>query len=222
MTAVTLSEVPLFAELAPDRLAALARDSTVSVLAPGAIAALRGQPATALLVVESGGLRAVHESGEGRRLRLGDFRAPCAVDKVALLDTGAYTSTWEAIDRTRIRSIPRAVFLSVLDDVDAVRRHVLAHLAAEVRRHQEERVTMTLADATARVAAWLVAEMAVQGARVELVGGQEGLGESIGASRVTTNRCLQQLADLAVIRVERRAVCVLAPELLARIAVAPI
>ncbi|WP_414690243.1 helix-turn-helix domain-containing protein [Nocardioides sp.] len=51
---------------------------------------------------------------------------------------------------------------------------------------------------------------------VELPHGQEGLGESIGASRVTTNRSLRELARCGVIRLERSAVHVLAPEVLAR------
>ena len=121
----------------------------------------------ALLVVEYGALSAVHDSADGHRLRLGDFRAPCAVDKVAILDAGRYTATWEAIGITRVRWVPRDELMTLLDDVPSVRRHVFTHLAAEVRCHQTERVRTSLDDATTRLAAWLVEQVVAQGVRIE-------------------------------------------------------
>jgi CRP/FNR family transcriptional regulator, cyclic AMP receptor protein len=218
MSPHALAGVPVFAGLSQADLERLAASTSASVLADRAVAAIRGAPATSLLVVERGTLCAVHETADGRRVRLGYFDAPRAVDKVALLDSGTHTATWEAVGRTTVRRVPKQVVLSLIDDVAAVRRHVLAHLASEVRRHQEERVRTASADTGTRVAAWLVEQMASQGVRIVLPHGQEGLAEVVGASRVTTNRCLQQLARRAVIRTEPGAVRVLAPEMLARAA----
>lgn len=208
--------MPLFASLDRERLERIAECSVVRTLENGAAAVRRGEPAVALMVVESGALSAVHDSADGRRLRLGEFRAPCAVDKVAVLDSGRHTATWEAVGRTRVRRVPRDDLIRLLEDVPSVRWHVLAHLAAEVRRHQAERVRTTLDDATTRLAAWLVQQAATRGVHVVLPHGQEGLGESIGASRVTTNRSLQELARCGLVRLEPNAVHVLAPEVLAR------
>ncbi|MEQ7124245.1 Crp/Fnr family transcriptional regulator [Actinopolymorpha sp. B11F2] len=210
-----LATVPLFSMLGDQRLRRLAAHSAVRTIASGTVAATRGEPASHLLVVESGALTAFHDSTQGRRVNLGDFHAPCAVDKAAVLDRGGHTATWQASGTTRLRRFPRDEVLALVDDVPAVRRHVLAHLAAQVRHHQTERIRATLDDATTRAAIWLVQATATHGRRIPLPQGQQGLGEAIGATRVTTNRALRHLARDELIRIEPGAVIVLAPELLA-------
>ena len=191
--------------------------SWVRVFDDGEVAARRDAPTTTLLTVEEGTLEAVHVTADGRRLRLGTFRGPCAVDKVALLDGGTHTATFEALGGARVRYIPRELVLGLINDVASVRRHVITHLATEARRHQAGRVMANTADATTRTATWLVHQMAVTGAIVRLPpGGQQALGEAIGASRVTVNRCLQQLAEETLISLQRPGVIrILSPELLA-------
>jgi CRP/FNR family transcriptional regulator, cyclic AMP receptor protein len=210
-----LATVPLFSMLDDQRLRQLAARSTVRTIPGGTVVAVRGEPASYLLVVEAGALTAFHDSAHGRRVAFGDFPAPCAVDKAAVLDGGGHTATWQASGTTRLRRIARDELLSLLDDVPAVRRHVLTHLAAQVRHHQTERVRAELDDAATRAAAWIVEAAATHGRRIPLPQGQQGLGEAIGATRVTTNRALRHLARAELIRVEPRALVVLAPELLA-------
>lgn len=65
------------------------------------------------------------------------------------------------------------------------------------------------ADATTRVASWLV--RAATG-RVLLPGAQQGLAETLGLTRVSVNRALRALAAGGLVRVEPGAVVVLAPE----------
>jgi CRP-like cAMP-binding protein len=86
-----LAVVPLFTGLDQVRLEGLAARSVVRTVDAGRIVALRGRPATHLIVVERGALTASHSTAGGRRLRLGRFAAPCAVDKAAVLDGGGHT-----------------------------------------------------------------------------------------------------------------------------------
>ncbi|MEE6260244.1 Crp/Fnr family transcriptional regulator [Plantactinospora sonchi] len=211
-----LADVPLFAGLRPERLRQLLDHAPPRVVPAGTVLAVRGEPAGHVLVVEAGTLTAVHETVDGRRLRLGEFTAPCAVDKSAVLDGGRHTATWVAATTVRCRLLPAPELLRLVDDVPAVRRHVLAHLARELRDRQRDLVRTAFADAPTRVAAWLVTSAERTGRRVPLPGAQQGLAETLGLTRVSVNRALRNLADAELVRVEPRAVVLLAPELLAR------
>ncbi|MEO3924078.1 Crp/Fnr family transcriptional regulator [Micromonosporaceae bacterium B7E4] len=210
-----LAAVPVFAGLGPVELGRLLDRSVLRTARPGAVLAVRGQPAEHVIVVEAGTLIGVHDTADGKRLRLGDFAGPCAVDKSAVLDGGGHTATWLAATVLRYRLVPAGELLRLIDDVPAVRRHVLAHLARRLRDRQAELVRTSYADTVTRVAAWLVAAAGRTGRRVPLPGAQQGLAESIGITRVSVNRALRALADAGLVRVEPGAVVVLAPELLA-------
>ncbi|WET82311.1 Crp/Fnr family transcriptional regulator [Amycolatopsis sp. QT-25] len=211
-----LPVVPLFAGLDAERLRRIADRSSVEVVEADRVVAVRGEPATRLIVVESGTVTAARETADGRRLRLGEFPAPCAVDKVAVLDAGAHTATWSAATRARLRFVPAREFLAIVDDVPRVRRHVLARLARDVRELQDELVRASFADVATRVAAWLTRAAGRSGTTVVLPGAQHGLAEAIGATRVSVNRALRALAAEGLISVGPGFVKVLAPELLAR------
>jgi CRP/FNR family transcriptional regulator len=215
LLAMGLADVPLLATLDRARLTRLAAAAPVRAVPAGAVLAVRGEPATHLHIVEAGGVVATRETASGRRLRLGEFPAPCAVDKSAVLDGGGHTATWIARDRCLIRRLPAAEFLALLDDVPAARRHVLTVLARRLRHQQDDLVLASFADAVTRVAAWLVRAAASSGERVVVPGAQEGLAEAIGMTRVSVNRALRTLAADELVRVEPGAVVLLAPELLA-------
>jgi CRP/FNR family cyclic AMP-dependent transcriptional regulator len=210
-----LPSVPLLAGLDHDRLHRLAARSTVRTVAAGCLVAIRGQPCTHLIVVEAGVLTSVHDTVDGQRRRLGEFTAPCAVDKVAVLDSGGHTATWLAATRSRLRLIPSGELLAIIDNVPAARRHVLVHLARCLRDRQDDLVCTSFADASGRTAAWLARAASRTGTRIILPGAQQGLAEAIGMTRVSVNRALRKLAREGLIRVEPGAVVVLAPELLA-------
>jgi CRP/FNR family cyclic AMP-dependent transcriptional regulator len=207
---LVLADVPLFASLTEAQLSRLASVARLREVAADTVVALRGEPARHLVVAETGGLTAVHETATGQRRRLGEFAAPCAVDKAAVLDGGGHTATWVTSARSRLRLVPAEEFLALVD-VPAVRVHVFAQLAGQLRAQQDDLVLTSFADAPTRVAAWLVRAAAP---RVLLPGAQQGLAETLGLTRVSVNRALRELASEGLVRVEPGAVVVLAPELL--------
>jgi CRP/FNR family cyclic AMP-dependent transcriptional regulator len=205
-----LSDVPLFASLSPTQLSRLAAVSVVREHNADTVVVVRDEPARHLIVAETGGLTAVHETAAGQRRRLGEFTAPCAVDKAAVLDGGGHTATWITTARSRLRLVPAAEFLALVD-VPAVRTHVFAQLAGQLRASQDDLVLTSYADATTRVAAWLVRAATP---RVPLPGAQQGLAEALGLTRVSVNRALRTLASEGLVRVAPVVVAILAPELL--------
>jgi CRP/FNR family transcriptional regulator, cyclic AMP receptor protein len=207
-------DAPLFAALGSDRLATLAAVSTLSTVDAGEVVAHRGTPATRLIVVETGAFAAVRETADGQRLRLGEFPAPCAIDKAAVLDAGGHTATWMAAVRSQIRLIPAAELFAIIDDVPAARRHVLRILAGQVRDQQDDLAQASFGDAITRTAAWLARAAGRSGSKIILPGGQQGLAESIGMTRVSVNRALRSLTEEGLVHVGPGTVTVLAPELL--------
>jgi CRP/FNR family transcriptional regulator len=205
-----LADVPLFVSLSPDQLARLAAVAPARDVEADTVLALRGEPACHLIVAETGAMTAIHETAAGRRRRLGEFPAPCAADKAAVLDGGGHTATWLTTARSRLRFVPSAEFLALVD-VPTVRAHVFRTLAGQLRTQQDDLVLTSYADATTRVAAWLVRAATT---RVRLPGAQQGLAETLGLTRVSVNRALRTLAADGLVHVEPGAVTILAPELL--------
>lgn len=210
-----LRGVPLLSGLGDDRLRTVWDASMTREVAAGVTLRRAGEPATRLLVLLRGEVSASAVSAAGRVVGLGTWHGPCALDKIAVIDGGGHTATLTAAGDCRLLSVPRPVLLELVDDVAAVRRHVLRVLAGQARRGQRAFTAVATLPAEARLAAWLL-ESAADGrsVRVVLTGGQQGLGEALGVSRVTVNRALTRLRRDGLVAVERGAVRLLAPELL--------
>ena len=78
----------------------------------------------------------------GRIVHFGDFAAPCALDKVAVIDGRGHTATLTALTACAVRSLPRDLFDALVDSAPAARRHVLRVLADHAR-HEQERFAAT-------------------------------------------------------------------------------
>ncbi len=206
-----LADVPLLATLPPTTLSRLAAISPTTTVTANKVIATRGEPATHLLVVTTGGLTAVHETEDGHRRRLGEFPAPCAVDKAAVLDGQGHTATWLTTTRTTLTRIPAKSFLALID-IPTIRTHVFTHLATQLRTQQTNLVLTSYTDATTRVATWLVMTATPT---PQLPGTQQGLAETLGLTRVTVNRALKTLERENLIKIEQNNIKILAPELLA-------
>ncbi len=178
----------------------------VRLMPVGQVVARAGDPATHLLIVESGSLAAVHETPAGSRVRLAAVTGPCTLDKAATLHEAVHTTTWTATDACRIRLLPARVLRHLLHQEPALREHVLRYLAAEVNAHRRSRMRRAASDPIAQVADWLVETERAVGSSIPLPGGQQGLGEELGLSRVTVNRALSALVAAGAVRVRPRLV----------------
>jgi CRP-like cAMP-binding protein len=222
-----LRDVPLFAPLPDAGLRRLWDTSVPRHYATGEILRAQGTPADHLLVLLSGGTAASATTAAGRVVRFGTWHAPCALDKVALLDGAGHTATYTALTPCTVRAVPRARFTALLDDSTAVRAHVLRLLAAQARAHQHRLTDTATLPCEARLAAWLLNASATgatpttgaastTGAFATLPGGQRELADLLGVTRVTVNRALSRLRHDGLIGPPRNGrIEILAPELLA-------
>jgi CRP/FNR family transcriptional regulator len=184
-------EIPLLAGLPHARLAEAWAASRPERYGSGEALRRAGEPADRLVLLLDGRVAAVSVTAGGTVVRHGAWTRPCALDKTAVIDGKGHTATFVAETQVHVRALPRAAFLSLVDDAAAVRGHVLRFLAAEARR-QQERVVDAVLPAEARLAAWLLRE-ADQAGRVRLPASQQQLAELLGLTRVTVNRALGAL-----------------------------
>ncbi|PUB30120.1 CRP/FNR family transcriptional regulator [Promicromonospora sp. AC04] len=175
-----------------------------------------GDRAEHLLLVLHGRVSATVTTATGRVVRLGEWTGPCALDKVAVIDGRGHTASLTAITPCSVRSLPRARFEELVDDVPAVRRHVLRLLAGQARHQQERFADAATLPVEARLATWLLEQAEGSSrAHIELPGTQQDLADLLGTTRVTINRTLSRMRRDGLVEITGHSVEVLAPELLA-------
>lgn len=190
-------------------------DSAPHAVSAGQVLRNAGDPASHLLLLLHGRVAATTTTAAGRVIRFGDWTAPCALDKIAVIDGGGHTATLTTLAPCVVRGLPRDRFLALVDDVSAVRTHVLRTLAGYARRQQERLTATATLPTDARLSAWLLDQAAAApGRRVPLPGSQQALADLLGVTRVTINRALARLQRDGLIELQRRTIVVLAPELL--------
>ncbi|WP_432110066.1 Crp/Fnr family transcriptional regulator [Streptomyces sp. AA1529] len=212
----SLAQVPLLASLPDDTLRRLWREARPHTAAAGTALRRAGDPAAHLLLLLRGRVAAATTTRTGRVVRFGEWAAPCALDKVAVIDGAGHTATFTALTPCALRHLPRTRFLELVDGTAQVRTHVLRVLADDARRQQQRLIAAATLPAEARVAAWLLEQAATApGTRVPLPGGQQALADLLGVTRVTVNRALARLRRDGLVEIRGSVLVLLAPELLA-------
>jgi CRP/FNR family cyclic AMP-dependent transcriptional regulator len=152
----SLSKIPLLGMLTEVRLRTLWARSRPHRYVARQVLRNAGDPTTHLLLLLHGRVTATVTTFAGRTVRFGDFAAPCALDKVAVIDGRGHTASLTALTACAVRSLPRDLFYTLVDSAPAARRHVLRVLAVHAR-HEQERfaATATLSTET-RLATWLL------------------------------------------------------------------
>ena len=210
-----LERVPLFRDLGAAEIDALARSVTRSTYDRGDTIFREGDPGDALFVVLDGRVRISNESETGIEAILVTLRPGEFFGSLALLDGAPRSATATALDAVDILVLPRDAFLGLIDEVPAIREHVLVALAKEIRRltaHVEE---LHFLDIAGRLAARLARLADEQGSvapdgsiRIEGPLSQGELAAMVGSTRQSVNRFLGDLVDDGLVRVERDAIVV--------------
>jgi CRP/FNR family transcriptional regulator, cyclic AMP receptor protein len=211
----SLARIPLLGMLTEVRLRMLWARSRPRHCAAQEVLLSAGDPATHLLLLLQGRVAATVTTVAGRIVHFGEFAAPCALDKVAVIDGGGHTATLTALTACAVRSLPRDLVHALIDSAPATRRHVLRVLADHARREQARFAATFALSTEARLAAWLLEQAGrTSDGRVTLPGSQEGLADLLGVTRVTISRALARLRRDGLILVGRGRVDIVAPELL--------
>jgi CRP-like cAMP-binding protein len=168
----------------------------------------QGDPGDALHLVSSGAVKIVLPSLDGEEAIIATLRSGDFFGELALLDGAPRSATAVAVEPTETWTLPRELFLSLLDRDKALRESLLAGIARELRRitgHVEE---LHFLDLAGRLASHLgrLARDADPGAsevRLDWPYTQSDLAAMIGGTRQSVNKLLAELVERGLVAIEK-------------------
>jgi CRP-like cAMP-binding protein len=167
-------------------------------------------PGDALFIVASGSVKVVLPSNEGSEPAIVAVLGPGEFfGELALLDGAPHSATIVAVEPTETLVLRREAFLDLIDTEPALRRALLASLAAEIRRLTGHVEDLHFLDLPGRLASRIVRLAADRprepggAVRIPWPYTQSELAGMIGGSRQSVNRLLSDLADEGLVRLER-------------------
>jgi CRP/FNR family cyclic AMP-dependent transcriptional regulator len=201
-----LAQVPLFAELRREELAPLAARLRRRRYAKGAVVFLEGDPGTNLCIVETGVVKILLTSAEGKEIVLGLFGAGDFFGELALLDGEPRSADAIAAESSQLLLLERADFLRYLEANPRAVIWLLTVLGQRLRRDAELMQEAVFLDVPARLARVLLrlAGAPDQLGDVPLVIparlSQAELASMVGTTRESINRWLRAYERRGLIR----------------------
>jgi CRP/FNR family cyclic AMP-dependent transcriptional regulator len=176
----------------------------------------QGDPGDALHIILSGRVKISSPSDTGVEAILATLRPGEFFGSLALLDGAPRSASATAVEATETLILPRDRFRQLVNDVPAIRDHVLAELAHELRRLTNHVEELHFLDIAGRLAARLARMAEEQGGapgegeiRLEGPITQGELAAMVGSTRQSVNKLLGYLTEDGLIRQERDAIVVL-------------
>jgi len=167
-----------------------------------------GDPGDALFIVSSGSVKILVTPEDGSEPAILAVVGPGGFfGELALLDGGARSATAVAVDGVETLVLRREAFDRLVDEDAAIRRALLAALAAEIRRLTAQVEDLHFLDLPGRLARHVLREIAVEGeslpsteVRMPWPYTQGELAGMIGGSRQSVNRLLADLVSQGLLR----------------------
>jgi len=131
-----IQDVPLFAEMPPEQLAALAASAEHRVYEPGAAIFHQGDVPEYLYVVESGAVEVVLPM-RGDDIILASFEAGSFFGELAVFDSEKRTATARATADTRLLCVPLRVVAGVIERHPGAARHFMGVVIHRLRGADE-------------------------------------------------------------------------------------
>jgi CRP/FNR family transcriptional regulator, cyclic AMP receptor protein len=215
-----LAEVELFGELDDGTRLAIAGRAGRRVVQKGQVVVWQDEPGESMFVLLEGAVKLVVSSKDGELVELARLVAPASFGELAVLDGGPRSATVEAVERSHLLVVMRAELLRLLRSDEKVAEALLRLLGAMVRRTTRQVTELAFLSLQGRVAAKLLelADPAGQGpARTRRLT-QVELATMVGGARQSVNQALKSLEARGYIRAAGRAVEILDPQSLRRLA----
>ena len=192
----TLRAHDLFRRFAAEDVAALSEIAVDKRWASGATIFQRGDEGDGMIVVTEGQVRLSLLAHNGREISLKHAGPGEIVGEIALLDGGPRSADATALTQTRGRFVPRAGFQRLVDQRPGLLRAINMYLCQRLRDTNELVESLALLPIEARLARFMLKQMAMAAVDDEAEGGlslamsQSALASLVGASRPKLNRVL--------------------------------
>lgn len=209
-----LRTIALLDGVAPERLAALARECAWRNCEAGQRIISRDAGDRDMYMIVSGRVRVTTYSAAGRQVTFRDFGAGEHFGEVAAIDGMPRSADVVALQSTLLASLPRAAFGRLLREEPAVAERLLRDLAALVRRLSERVIDLSTLGVHQRLYAEvlrLAREAGVKDnrARVDPAPKHADLASQVSTYREQVTRELSALAKAGVLGKDGRALVVL-------------
>ncbi len=189
-----LRNVPIFSDIDENELIQIARVGVRKKYKRGNVILLEEEIGAALFVIISGKVKIIRSDEDGREVILSILGENDFFGEMALLDGLARSASVVAITKSELFMIHRRDFLKLLNDYPAVGISLLKELTMRLRKADTQIKSLSLKDATGRVAN-VILQLAddigkIRKGRVEIdqLPLQQDLANMAGTSRETISR----------------------------------
>jgi CRP/FNR family transcriptional regulator/CRP/FNR family cyclic AMP-dependent transcriptional regulator len=213
-----LSQVPLFAGLAPDRLGELGQMVRRRTYHRGETIFHKGDPGNGLYVITNGQVKIVLPSEAGEEAMLAVLNPGDFFGELALFDGLPRSATVTAVQNAEVLLLHRDDFLSFVGRNPEVAVALFEVLSRRLRATDELVEDAIFLDVPGRLAKRLLdladkhGRRTDQGVEIDLKLTQQDLAAMVGATRESINKHLGWLRDRNIILLDRQRIVLLRPE----------
>jgi CRP/FNR family transcriptional regulator len=213
-----LRSVAYFAELPPERLAALGGELRWRRYEAGEPILTEGEPCRGLHMIAEGRVKVFKTTDSGRQQVLRILGAGRTFNDVPVFDGGPNPGNVAALANSRIALLPTARMLWLVRNESAVAAAAVHILAARLRGTTLMVEDLALRGVTARIARLLLERAArkPEPGPASLPLTQKDLAGMVGSVREVVHRTLKMLEQEGAVRVGRGSIAVLEPAILER------
>jgi CRP-like cAMP-binding protein len=185
-----------------------------------------GSPGDIMMAVVTGTVRIVATSPHGKEIVLGDLKAGEVFGEIALLDGGERSADAVALTNCELVALERRDMMAALQRSPEACLRLLEVLSRRLRETDERITEIAFFELPVRLAKVLL-RTAVQPAAATRSGqpkvalSQRELGNMIGGTRESVNRCLRDWQRRGILELKDRWTIILKPEALRELVTSP-
>lgn len=206
MNSDILKNIPLFSELNDRDLEKISQVASKKRYHKDNIILIEEEVGSTMFVILSGRVKISRISDDGREVILSILSDGDFFGEMSLLDGHTRSANVTAIEKSELIVIRREEFLQMLRDYPQIAINLLKELAQRIRKSDEHIKSLSLQDATGRVASTLLRIAEDSGVfrrgQVEIseLPLQQDLANMAGTSRETISRVIKSLSDEGYLR----------------------
>ena len=213
-----MKAVSYFSALDETGLSLLAKSVIRRKYDPEQVVLLEGEPCAGLYIVESGWLKAVKISVDGREQVLQTLQPGDVFNAISVFTDSLNQATVIALETSLVWLVRRGVLLQLLDDHPFLMRQVVQDLAGRVMHLIQMVEDLSLRSVEARLARLLLEQAHDESVQRRRWATQSEMAARLGTVSDVVNRALRKLVDQGLIRVERHQIQILDKEALMTVA----
>jgi len=215
MNVEVLKTIPLFSELSEKDLQKIAQVATKQKYHKDNLILIEEEVGSTMFIILSGRVKISRISDDGREVILSILSDGDFFGEMSLLDGQTRSANVTAIEDSELMVIRREDFLQMLKDYPQIAINLLKELAQRIRKSDEHIKSLSLQDATGRVASTLLRIAEDSGVfrkgmvEISELPLQQDLANMAGTSRETISRVIKSLMLKGYLKKEKGKIIIL-------------